>query len=113
MKKKFTVIFLVEAFAFLEEIDEKARAKIIYNIDKATFTNDPKLFKKLNENIWEFRTLYNKKQYRLLAFWDKTDKEDTLVVSTHGFVKKSQKTPKAEINKAEEIRKAYFDDSNE
>mgnify|MGYP001033477284 CR=1 FL=1 len=45
-------------------------------------------------------------QYRLLAFWD-TDAE-TLVIATHGFVKKTQKTPSKEINKAEAIRKLYF-----
>lgn len=28
--------------------------------------------------------------------------------ATHGFIKKSQKTPPKEIAKAEEIRKAYF-----
>jgi phage-related protein len=49
------------------------------------------------------------KQIRLLAFWDKTEKKETLVVATHGFIKKSQKTPKSEIEKAEKIRKQYFD----
>lgn len=41
---------------------------------------------------------------------DKTDKVDTLVLATHGFVKKTKKTPQTEIKKAEEIRKAYFND---
>jgi phage-related protein len=45
----------------------------------------------------------------LLAFWDKTEKETTLVLATQGFVKKTQKTPKSEIKKAEEIRKQYFE----
>lgn len=34
--------------------------------------------------------------------------KETLVVATHGFNKKTQKTPKSEIEKAEEIRKQYF-----
>lgn len=72
--------------------------------------NDPKLFKKLTENIWEFRTLFNKTQYRILAFWDKGDEVEALVLATHGFVKKSQKAPKSEIEKAERIRKGYFDE---
>ena len=46
-------------------------------------------------------------QYRLLAFWD-TDAE-TYVVATHGFIKKTQKTPRKEINKAETIRRIYFE----
>lgn len=40
------------------------------------------------------------------TFWD--TEEDTLVIATHGIVKKTQKTPLKEIAKAEEIRKEYF-----
>jgi phage-related protein len=80
---------------------------------KRCVINDPELFKKLNEFIWEFRTKYNKNYYRLLAFWDKTEKEDTLVLATHGFIKKTNKTPKTEIKKAEEIRKEYFERKTE
>ena len=35
--------------------------------------------------------------------------DETLVIATHGIVKKTQKTPLKEIAKAEEIRKEYFD----
>ena len=66
------------------------------------------LFKKLeNSEIWEFRTLYNGIAYRLFAFWD-TDTQ-TLVVATHGIIKKTQKTPKKEIERAEAIMKKYFE----
>jgi phage-related protein len=109
MDRKFDVDFLGDAIDFLESLDEKTRRKIYYNARKAQIVNDPELFKKLTEYIWEFRTLYDKKYYRLLAFWDKTDNKETLVLATHGFVKKTQKTPKSEIKKAEEIRKAYFE----
>lgn len=44
--------------------------------------------------------------YRLFAFWD-TDTQ-TLVVATHGIIKKTQKTPKKEIARAEAIMKLYF-----
>ncbi|MBQ2341720.1 MAG: type II toxin-antitoxin system RelE/ParE family toxin [Bacteroidaceae bacterium] len=43
-----------------------------------------------------------------LAFWDKTQPIDTLIIATHGFVKKTQKTPQKEINKALSIRDLYF-----
>lgn len=112
MNPKYNVIFLVEAMEFLEKMDEKTRDKIIYNIDKSRYTNDPKLFKKLNGEIWEFRTRFNKTQVRLLAFWDRTDSQETLVVSTHGIVKKTDKVPKKEIDKADKIRLDYFDDKN-
>ena len=65
------------------------------------------IFKKLeNTDIWEFRTLYNGICYRLFSFWD-TD-TGTMVIATHGIVKKTMKTPMKEIAKAEEIRKEYF-----
>lgn len=108
--KKFDVLFLEEAFAFLQTLDEKTQDKIIYNIDKSSVVNDPKLFKKLKGEIWEFRTNFNQKQYRLLAFWDKEDNQETLVVATHGIVKKTQKMPEKEMDKAERIRQQYFDE---
>ena len=112
MKQKFDVILLEEVWDFLEMIDEKSREKILYSIDKAKFVNDPELFKKLDEIIWEFRTKYQKTYYRLFAFWDKTDKTETLVVATHGLIKKTDKTPKPEIAKAKAIMKQYFDQKN-
>lgn len=39
--QKFEVLFLDDAIEFLDELDEKARNKIIYNIDKASFVNAP------------------------------------------------------------------------
>lgn len=45
---------------------------------------------------------------RLLAFWDKTDNKETLVIATHGFVKKVDKVPSNEIERAERIRDKYF-----
>ena len=51
-------------------------------------------------------------QNRLLAFWDKTDSTQTLVLATHGFVKKDQKIPQKEIDKAEKIRQEYFENKN-
>jgi phage-related protein len=106
---KFKVEFLEEAFEFLESLDEKAREKIIYNITKARFSNDNDLFKKLTEEIWEFRTLFNKTQYRLFAFWDKSEKTHTVVISTHGLIKKTDKTPQGDLDKAERMRKEYFE----
>ena len=89
MNKKFEVVFLEQAIDFLESLDPKARKKIYYNLDKAKLLNDPKLYKKLTDEISEFRTKYSGLQYRLFAFWDKTDKSETLVISTHGIIKKS------------------------
>ena len=99
MRQKFDVILLGEVWDLLDTIDEKSKDKILYNIDKAKYVNDPELFKKLDELIWEFRTKYKKTYYRLLSFWDKTDKTETLVVATHGIIKKTDKIPKTEIER--------------
>jgi Phage derived protein Gp49-like (DUF891) len=72
-------------------------------------TNDPRLFKKLHDEIWEFRTRQGSSQIWLLAFWDKTDNQNTLVFATHGFIKKQAEVPDNEIERAKSIRKKYFD----
>lgn len=107
----FQTRFLEEAAEFIAELDIKSARKVFYNIDLAEQTNDPKLFKKLQNDIWEFRTKYAGLQIRLLAFWDKTDGEDTLVIATHGFIKKVDKAPKNEILRASKIRQLYFENT--
>ncbi len=89
----------------MQSLEFKHSNKILYNIRKTQQKHDPELFKKLTDEIWEFRTLYQGLQYRLLAFWDKTTPTETLVVSTHGFIKKQSKVPDPEIAKAEAQRK--------
>ncbi|HNS42540.1 MAG TPA: type II toxin-antitoxin system RelE/ParE family toxin [Taishania sp.] len=109
---KFRVLFLEDAKEFLGNLNEKTREKVIYNIWKSRTVNDKELLKKLKGEIWEFRTKYNKMYIRLFAFWDKTDKTDTLVVSTHGIIKKTGAIPKHEIEKAESLREQYFKTKN-
>lgn len=108
MKARFEVVFLEEAIAFMECLHHADRMKIIFNIDKARFIQDPRLFKKVTEELWEFRTRYRGNQYRLLAFWDKRNTRDTLVLATHGLVKKSDRLPRKELEKAMRIRMAYL-----
>ena len=110
MEKLFEVLFLEEVYAFLGKLETKHSEKIIYNIRKSQNKTYPELFKKLKDEIWEFRTLYQGLQYRLLAFWDKTDSKETIVVTSNGFVKKQSKVPNNEIERAKAIRKKYFED---
>ncbi len=112
MKVKFEVLLLGQVWDLLDNLDEKVKDKILYNIDKSRFVNDPKLFKKLDNDIWEFRTKYRRLHYRLLSFWDKTDSVETLVVATHGIIKKTDKIPKSEIEKARAIMRFYFNEKN-
>ena len=63
-------------------------------------------FKKLvgTDGIWECRMSIGSDAYRVLCFFA----GNSVVVLTHGFAKKSQKTPRAEIEKAEAYRKDFL-----
>lgn len=106
---KIQVVLLDEALTFVRSLPLKVQQKITYNYKKIEHgIVDKELFKKLeNSEIWEFRTLFNGNCYRLFSFWD--TETGTLIVATHGIVKKTQKTPQKEIAKAEEIRQQYFE----
>lgn len=104
----FETRFLEEAEQFIAKLDVKVIRKILYNLDLAEQTNDPRLFKKLKQDIWEFRIRYAGNQIRLLAFWDKTTQHQTLVIATHGFIKKVDKVPSNEISRAVQLRATYF-----
>ena len=102
------VMYMEEALTFIESLPRFAGDKIydiVHRVEGGE--QNPVIFSKLaGSEIWEFRALYNKIKYRLFAFWD--TQTDTLVIATHGIVKKTQKTPTKEIAKAERIRQEYF-----
>ncbi len=54
----------------------------------------------LGPGLWEFI----QGRVRVLWFYD----EGKLVICSHGFVKKRQKTPATEIERAQEYRRQYF-----
>lgn len=111
LKPRFNVVYLEDAVKFLQSLDAKVQDKINYNIMVSRYEMKQDLFKKLvGTEIWEFRTLYNGIAYRLFAFWDKDTQ--SMVVATHGIIKKTQKTPNKEIKRAEEIMKAYYNSKN-
>lgn len=113
LKLKFDVIYSEEVNRFLETLDAKSRNKILFNISLvAGGLIDNELFKKLEgTDVWEFRTRYNGKAYRILSFFD--TEANALIITTHGFVKKTQKTPQKEIDKANAIRQQYFEQKRE
>lgn len=104
---RIDIRLLDEVRDFLKSLSPEPRRKIYANLSKVqNGVVDKNIFKKLTgTDFWEFRTYYSGMYYRLIAFWDKTEK--SLVVCTHGFVKKAQKTPKNEIDKAISIRRDY------
>lgn len=109
----FETGFLEDADRFMATLDAPTARKVLYNIDLAGQTNDPRLFKKLQGEIWEFRTRFSGLQIRLSAFWDKSDDRHTLVMATHGFIKKTDKVPTREIERAERLRMRYFHEKGE
>jgi phage-related protein len=110
-KRKIKVQMLQEAHMFVESLPINAQKKIYYNILKIEMgVMDNELFKKLDgTNIWEIRSIYDGIKYRLFSFWD--TRNGTIIIATHGIIKKVQKTPKKEIAKAEELRSKYFDNN--
>ena len=55
------------------------------------------------DDIWECRIKQGSNIYRIFSFWKGNE-----IVLTHGFIKKTQKTPRSEIEKAENFKKEYF-----
>ena len=108
MEPRFDIELLDQVDTFLMSLESKTREKVLYNLWKARMVNDSELFKKVTEEIWEFRTLFQGNQIRLLAFWDKTSKKPKIVVCTHGFIKKQSKVPRQEIEKAVGIMNEYY-----
>ena len=57
-----------------------------------------------SDGIYEIRVEVESNIYRIFCCFD----EGSLVVLFHGFQKKTQKTPRREIERAEAIKKEYF-----
>lgn len=106
------IVLTDEAKAFIKLQPFKAQQKIYYNIFRVeSGIMDKELFKKLDDSeIWELRTLYDGICYRLFSFWDKT--LGAYIIVTYGIVKKTQKTPKKELAKAEYLMREYFNEKN-
>jgi phage-related protein len=112
MDKPIEVIFLDQAEEFVDSLEAKARQKLFHSIRKTKERLIGQWFTKLkgSDGIYEFRFDENGKFYRLFAFWDTEFQTETLIVGSHGIAKKSNKTPKEEITKAERIKRDYFEE---
>lgn len=112
MDKPIELIFLKQAEEFTDSIENNPKKKLFQAIRKTKERLFGQWFAKLksSEGIFEFRVDDNGKYYRLFAFWDTEGDEVTLVVATHGLIKKTNKTPTSEIRKAEQIKRGYFEE---
>ncbi|MEK7845477.1 MAG: type II toxin-antitoxin system RelE/ParE family toxin [Nitrospinota bacterium] len=93
---------------FLDSLPSKVAQKITWalNLLENLDIVPSSYFKKLvgTEEIWECRIQFGSNAYRIFCFFA----DNSVVVLTHGFIKKSQKTPKSEIERAESYRKDFL-----
>jgi len=110
MEKIIEIFLLKQAEEFLDSVDVPVRKKFFVSMRKTKSRIFGGWFQKMksSSDIFEFRVDNNGKFYRLFAFWDTRGSKQTLIVCTHGLIKKTNKTPKSDVEKAEEIRERYF-----
>ena len=94
--------------AFMETLTEKEQDKVQYGLLllKTQERLSAKFVKIVREGIFELRTEYNGNIYRVFFIFD----DGNIVVLFNGFLKKTQKTPVSEIEKAIKIKEAYYAD---
>lgn len=110
MAKFRRVSFFKEYFwEFYEKQNTKVQGKILWTLKIIEEVDRiPELyFKHLTNSsgLYEIRVQVGSNIFRIFCFFDK----DNLVVVGNGFQKKSQKTPKSEIERAEQITQEYYD----
>ncbi|XOV91723.1 MAG: type II toxin-antitoxin system RelE/ParE family toxin [Bacteroidota bacterium] len=107
-KKVRTVIFFKDYFeSFFVKQNEKVQKKVIWTINLIEeVQNVPETYLKHikgTDGLYEVRVQVGSNIFRIFCFFD----QGQLVVLMNGFQKKTQKTPKTEIEKALKIRKEY------
>lgn len=102
------LIFKSAVVDFYRSQEPKVQQKIEFVMDLIRYeqTVPAKFFKRLQNThgLYEVRIITPHKNIRILGFID----EGNLVVLTNSFVKKTQKTPKREIEKAKRLRDEYY-----
>ncbi len=107
------IIFFENHFIkFYQKQDSKVKGKIQYTLEliKQVDKVPKKFLKHLTETngLYEIRIEHQSNIYRIFCCFDK----DKLVVLFNGFQKKTQKTPKKEIERALKLKKKYFEQKN-
>ena len=107
-KKLRTIIFYKDYFQdFFVKQREKLRDKIIWTIELIEDVRKvPETYLKHiedTEGLYEIRVQQGNDIFRIFCFFD----QEKLVILMNGFQKKSQKTPRKEINKALKIKQEY------
>jgi phage-related protein len=92
---------------FFDQQTKKVKAKIVWTFDLVEYLERvPETYLKHIENtdgLYEIRVQFSSDIFRIFCFFD----QGQLIVLAHGFQKKTQKTPKKEIEKALKIKAEY------
>ncbi len=108
---KYFIEPLAEAEEFLNELELSTKLKFVKVFRKVQDGhNTGEDFKKLSgtKNIFEFRVQDKGAWFRILAFITHYDGDAlATIIATHGFKKKTNKTPQSEIDKAEKIKRDF------
>jgi phage-related protein len=109
-----TIIFYKDYFEkfFLKQRD-KVKDRIIWTLDLIEEINNvPETYLKhltKTNGLFEIRVQQGSDIFRIFCFFD----ENKLVILANGFQKKTQKTPKKEIDKALKIKEEYFNEKKQ
>ncbi len=110
MDKKRELFFFKEYFReFYKQLAWKVQKKILWTFQIVESVDRiPEIYFKHLENtdsLYEIRVQVGNDIFRIFCFFD----SNNLVVVGHGFQKKTQKTPAKEIERAEKIKKEYYE----
>ena len=111
MEKTRELFFYKNHFReFYNRLTLKVQKKVLWTLEIIeSFDRIPEIYFKHLENtdgLYEIRVQVGNNIYRIFCFFDRND----LVVVGHGFQKKTQKTPQGELDKAEKIKKQYYEE---
>lgn len=110
MHKKRKLLFFKDYFeTFYEKQTLKVKHKILWTLQIIEELEQiPDIYLKHLKNtsgLYEIRVQVGSNIYRIFCFFDR----DNIIVVCHGFQKKSQKTPRQQIEKAKRIKKEYYE----
>ena len=105
-----TIIFYKDYFSdFFVKQRQKVKDKIVWTFDLIELIDKvPEIYLKHLEGtdkLFEIRVQSGNDIFRIFCFFD----EGRLVVLANGFQKKTQKTPKQEIERALKIKTEYYE----
>lgn len=108
MKRERKIIAYKNYFVdFIKTLKEDEVRKIFYIIDmlKTQERLSTRFVKHIESGIYELRVTYKSNIYRVFFIFD----ADNIIILFNGFQKKTQKTPRKEVEQALKLRDEYYE----